>query len=65
MSHKIKKDKQGHVQALATQAESSKMRLVKMAQSHLALWQAWSEKTHVKDVWFIEGYERLSTWPKK
>lgn len=57
MSHKIKEDKQGHVQAPATQAKSSKMRLVKMAQSHLALWQAWSEKPHVKDVWFIEGYE--------
>jgi len=24
---------------------------------HIPLWQAWSELPHVKEVWFIEGYE--------
>jgi hypothetical protein len=24
---------------------------------HVSLWQQWIEKPHVKDVWFIEGYE--------
>ena len=27
------------------------------SKDHLPLWQKWIEKPHVKDVWFIEGYE--------
>lgn len=29
----------------------------KFTNEHLPLWQKWIEKPHVKDVWFVEGYE--------
>lgn len=28
-------------------------------EQHLPLWQQWVEKPHVKNVWFIEGYETV------
>lgn len=28
-----------------------------MTAQHLPLWEKWIQKKHVKDVWFIEGYE--------
>lgn len=28
-----------------------------MTKKHIALWQQWIEKDHVKKVWFIDGYE--------
>jgi aminoglycoside 6'-N-acetyltransferase len=30
---------------------------VPMQEEHLYLWHRWSENQHVKEVWFIEGYE--------
>lgn len=30
-----------------------------MTEKHLPLWLKWSEKPHVKDVWFIDGYETV------
>ncbi len=29
----------------------------KFQNEHIPLWQKWVEKPHVKEVWFIEGYE--------
>lgn len=55
MNAKKAEIKQAHV--CTTSEKSAKLRLVKMTEDHLSLWQAWSEKPHVKDVWFIEGYE--------
>ncbi|MGB6977492.1 MAG: GNAT family N-acetyltransferase [Gammaproteobacteria bacterium] len=32
---------------------------------HLPLWKKWVQKKHVKDVWFIEGYETVDYIYKK
>lgn len=36
-----------------------------MKPEHLALWNKWIEIPHVKDVWFIEGYEPAEYMAKK
>ncbi len=37
----------------------------KMTTEHLSLWNAWIEIPHVKDVWFIDGYEPAAYMAKK
>lgn len=32
----------------------------RMTFANLQLWQQWSQKPHVKNVWFVEGYESTS-----
>lgn len=36
-----------------------------MTAAHLELWQAWTQKPHVKNVWFIDGYEPADYIHKK
>ena len=37
----------------------------RMNQEHLELWDEWIKIPHVKDVWFIEGYEPATYMSKK
>lgn len=36
-----------------------------MSDNHLSLWEKWVTKQHVKEVWFIEGYETTDYIYKK
>ena len=34
-----------------------KITFIPMQEEHLPLWKKWIKNPHVRDVWFIEGYE--------
>ncbi|MEE9451405.1 MAG: nucleoside triphosphate pyrophosphohydrolase [Gammaproteobacteria bacterium] len=45
------------LQEMTSLWQQAKISFQPMQETHLTLWQMWIEKPHVKDVWFIEGYE--------